>query len=94
MICLICREAETGTATTTVRLERDGLIVIVRDVPAQVCPECGEAYVDEVLAVQLLAAERSAERPQAADPQSPLVPLPAESVSQSAGSCLHARQVH
>jgi hypothetical protein len=34
----------------------------VEDVPAQVCPSCGEAYTDESTATRLLAAaERMAE---------------------------------
>jgi len=32
---------------TTVTLERDCLTVVVKCVPAQVCPNCGEAYIDE-----------------------------------------------
>ncbi len=28
--------------------------LVVNNVPAQICPSCGEAYVDEEVAVQLL----------------------------------------
>ncbi len=54
MRCLICNQAETIPGTTTVTLERDSLTMVIKKVPAQVCPNCGEAYVDEGTAAQLL----------------------------------------
>jgi hypothetical protein len=45
-----------------VTLERDGLTLVVKNVPARVCPNCGEAYVDEKAAGQLLkTAEQMAQ---------------------------------
>jgi YgiT-type zinc finger domain-containing protein len=52
--CLICKQDETQPGVTTVTLERDGLTLVVKSVPAQVCPNCGEAYVDEQVAADLL----------------------------------------
>jgi YgiT-type zinc finger domain-containing protein len=54
MKCVICKQAETKLGTTTVTLERDGLIYVVKRVPAQVCPNCGEDYVDEDVTGDLL----------------------------------------
>ena len=54
MKCLICKQAETQPGVTTVTLERDGLTLVVKSVPARVCPNCGEAYVDEDASTQLL----------------------------------------
>ena len=54
MICLICRQAEIVDGLTSVKFERDEMILTVNSVPARVCPSCGEAYVDEDVAVQLL----------------------------------------
>ncbi len=54
MICLICRQAETVDGLTTVHFERGEMKLIVNNVPARVCPGCGEAYVEEDVAVQLL----------------------------------------
>ncbi len=63
MRCLICRKGSTKPGTTTVTLERDGLIMVIRRVPAQVCKRCGEAYADEKVASELLAsAEKAAKR--------------------------------
>lgn len=54
MICLICRQAEIIDRVTSVTFERGEMKVVVNRVPARVCPSCGEAYVDEDIAVRLL----------------------------------------
>jgi YgiT-type zinc finger domain-containing protein len=61
MKCVICKHAETVAGATTVTLERNGFTYVVKNVPAQVCPNCGEAYVDEKVAGELLkSAEQMA----------------------------------
>jgi YgiT-type zinc finger domain-containing protein len=60
MKCVICKHGETFAGTTTLTLERQGAVVTFKEVPAQVCDNCGEAYVGEAVSTQLLqAAERS-----------------------------------
>ncbi|MDO9129456.1 MAG: type II toxin-antitoxin system MqsA family antitoxin [Anaerolineales bacterium] len=54
MKCVMCRQAETISGTTSVTFERDQFTLVVKDVPAQVCPNCGETYVDEKVAARLL----------------------------------------
>lgn len=54
MICLICRQAETVHGLTIVKFERHEFRLIVKAVPALVCPGCGESYVEEAIAEQLL----------------------------------------
>ena len=54
MICLICRQAETVGGLTSVNFERGEMKLTVNNVPARVCPSCGEAYVEEDVAVKLL----------------------------------------
>ena len=54
MKCVICKSGETAEGTTTVTIERDGAVLVLRGVPARVCQTCGEAYVsgdvtDEIL---------------------------------------------
>jgi len=62
MKCLICKLGETQPGVTTVTLERDALTLVIKDVPAQVCPNCGEAYVGEAVTAELLrTAERMAQ---------------------------------
>ncbi len=59
MKCPICKKGETAPGTATVTLERDGLTLVVKAVPAQVCDNCGEEYVDEATTVELLAKVES-----------------------------------
>lgn len=54
MICLICRQAEIVDGITSVRFERGEMRLVVNRVPARICPNCEEAFVDEEIAVQLL----------------------------------------
>jgi YgiT-type zinc finger domain-containing protein len=54
MKCVICRNGETRPGHVTVTLERDGTTLIVRGVPAEVCENCGEEYVEDSAAKRLL----------------------------------------
>ncbi len=60
MKCVICRVGETTAGTATVTLERDTLTLVVKGVPALVCANCGEEYVDETTATSLLTAAEEA----------------------------------
>jgi YgiT-type zinc finger domain-containing protein len=62
MICLICRQAETIDGFTSVNFERGEMRLLIKNVPAQLCPSCGDAYMAENIAIQLLqdAEEMSA----------------------------------
>lgn len=61
MKCVICRHCETVEGTATVTLSRDGTMLVVKGVPARVCENCGEEYVDEDITERLLkAAEEGA----------------------------------
>ena len=53
MICVICKNGETEPGVTTSTLERDSTIIFVRDIPAKVCNNCGEAYMDSKTMVRL-----------------------------------------
>jgi len=63
MKCVVCKLGETREGKTTVTLEREGAALVVRKVPAQVCENCGEAYVDAAVTRRLLEAAREALRP-------------------------------
>ena len=54
MKCVICKHGDTESSTTTLTLEREGAVVVFKEVPAQVCTNCGEAYVDETISEKLL----------------------------------------
>jgi YgiT-type zinc finger domain-containing protein len=50
MKCSICKTGETHSGRTTVTLQRGESVVVIRDVPAEICEDCGEYYLDEVTA--------------------------------------------
>ena len=59
MKCLICQQAHTENGFTTVTFIRAGATIITTEVPAQICPNCGEDYVDETVAAQLLESAQT-----------------------------------
>lgn len=54
MKCLICKHGEVVDGAAVVTLNRDATILVVKDVPAQVCNNCGEEYVAEEVTARLL----------------------------------------
>jgi YgiT-type zinc finger domain-containing protein len=62
MKCVICKQGETRPGAATVTLEREGTVLVVRSVPAQVCQNCGEEYIDEDITAKLLQQAEEAVR--------------------------------
>lgn len=62
MKCVICKEGETRSGKVTVTMERGGTVLIVKSVPAQVCANCGEEYLDETISAGLLKSAEEAAR--------------------------------
>jgi YgiT-type zinc finger domain-containing protein len=62
MKCVICKHGETADGVATVTLERDGLTLVVKKVPARVCQNCGEEYVDDAVASELFSTASVAAR--------------------------------
>ena len=59
--CVICKHGETAPGFATLTLTHDAMTLVVRDVPASVCDNCGEEYVESEITARLLeAAERAA----------------------------------
>ena len=54
MICLICRKADIIGSPASVSFQRGEMHLVINHVPARICRSCGETYVDEEVAVQLL----------------------------------------
>ncbi len=55
MKCVICKNGDTAPGTATVALDREIATVVFRSVPAEICENCGEEYVDDETAKRLLA---------------------------------------
>ena len=65
MNCIVCHQGQTRPGTTTVTFHRDRQTVVVNEVPAEVCENCGEAYVAEDATAQVLAIAHAAREAQA-----------------------------
>ena len=63
MKCGICRTGDTRPGMATITLQRGEATVIIKGVPAEVCANCGEYYLSEPVAGEVLErADRAAER--------------------------------
>jgi YgiT-type zinc finger domain-containing protein len=61
MTCVICKNSQTEPGVATLTLERGALTLVFKGVPAQVCENCGEQYVDADTTARLLSeAEKAA----------------------------------
>lgn len=54
MICVICKHGTTQPGIVTVTLQRDDSVVILKGVPADVCENCGEYYLSDIVTEQVL----------------------------------------
>jgi YgiT-type zinc finger domain-containing protein len=55
MKCIVCKDGETRAGFTTVTLARKGHMVVIKDVPADICMNCGEDYVDPCIIREIIA---------------------------------------
>ena len=63
MKCPICKTGDTHIGITTVTLQRNNSVVVIRDVPAEICENCGEYYLSEPTASRVYAdADATAKR--------------------------------
>jgi len=54
MKCLVCKHGDTQPGKMTATLERGTTTIIIKQVPADVCDNCGEAYLSQEISRQLL----------------------------------------
>lgn len=47
MRCVICKAGDVKPGTTSFTIERENMTLVLKEVPARVCGQCGEAYFDE-----------------------------------------------
>ena len=55
MKCPLCKNGDTQPGEVTVTLQRGETTVIIKDVPANVCENCGEYYLSDTITEQVLA---------------------------------------
>lgn len=62
MKCVVCKQADTRRGVATITLQRGGATFVVNEVPARVCPNCGEEYLDAKIAAEVLRSAESLAR--------------------------------
>ena len=62
MKCSVCKRGETRLGHATLTLERGITTVVFKDVPAEVCANCGEAFHSEEVTRELLFQAEQAAR--------------------------------
>jgi len=55
MRCVICKHGDTYSGLTTVTLTRGENTVVIKNVPAQICENCGEYYLDDAVSEQVMS---------------------------------------
>ena len=58
MKCTICRNGMTETGYATVLLEKDSTTLVFKNVPAQICANCGEEYISSEINKAILSRAR------------------------------------
>jgi YgiT-type zinc finger domain-containing protein len=53
MSCQICKTGKLAPGMTTVTLSRGESTIVIKDVPAEICDNCGEYYLSEDVAAQV-----------------------------------------
>lgn len=54
MKCVVCKHGNTQPGRMTAMLERNNTTIVVKQVPADVCNNCGEEYLSQEISAQLL----------------------------------------
>jgi len=54
MDCVICKNGQTEQKTSVVTLTKEDSIFVYKNVPAEVCNNCGEQYLSELTTRHLL----------------------------------------
>ena len=60
MKCAICRNGHTNEGHITVVLERDQSTLVFKNVPAEICENCGEEYLSADINRSLLQKAKEA----------------------------------
>jgi YgiT-type zinc finger domain-containing protein len=66
MVCVLCKTGQPQPGTVTVTLERNRTVIVFKEVPADICQNCGEYYLSEAVTRRIYqqaeeAVQRNAE---------------------------------
>ena len=63
MKCVICQHGDTENGFSTVTLERNESVLVFKQVPADICDNCGEVYLESAINQALFCqAEKELQR--------------------------------
>ena len=60
MNCVICKTGQISAGNAIVTLQRGETTLVIKNVPADVCDNCGEYYLSEKMAERVLELGESA----------------------------------
>ena len=60
MNCAMCKHGRTLPGLVTVTLQRGATTVVLKDVPADICDNCGEYYLSEEMTSKVMAVAEDA----------------------------------
>ncbi|MFA5921425.1 MAG: type II toxin-antitoxin system MqsA family antitoxin [Methylococcaceae bacterium] len=60
MKCPICRHEETENSYATVALERNKTTPVFKHVPADICNNFGEEFINQIVSVELFSVAKQA----------------------------------
>jgi len=49
----MCKSGETKPGFTTVTLQREGTVIVIKNVPGDICSQCGEYYLEDSVVAEL-----------------------------------------
>lgn len=61
MRCIVCKHGETEPGITSLSVDRGGRVIVIRNLQADVCTTCGEAYLSAAITKALEAEVERAE---------------------------------
>jgi YgiT-type zinc finger domain-containing protein len=62
MTCAICKNGILAPGLATVTLQRGPTTVVLKEVPAEICDNCGEHFLSEEITAKALAVANDAAR--------------------------------
>ncbi len=60
MKCTLCKNGETDSGKVTVTLNRDNSIIVVKEVPAEICNNCGDYFLSSEVTKSVLSIAEDA----------------------------------
>ncbi len=60
MNCTLCKNGETNPGKVTVTLNRDNSVIVIKEVPADICNNCGDYFLSSEVTKSVLSIAEDA----------------------------------